>query len=237
MPVQALLLLFPGRMSERFPRLYWRGVAWVFGLRLRVIGQCTTQRPAIFVANHCSWLDIVVLGAVLPGFFIAKGEIARWPLIGWLARLGRAIFVSRSRTTLAREQAMLTARLAKGDNIILFPEGTTSDGRRTLPFASSFLAAVDSPARPAVQPVTVVYDELDFLPVRHYDRPEISWYGDMELFSHYGRIGRRRQLHVTILFDPVIAPGAFAGRKALSKALEALLAGNAAALRQGRHGQ
>jgi len=234
MLIQAMILLFPGRGAELFARIYWRSIGQILGLRLTVVGQVAARRPVIFVANHCSWLDIVALGSVLPGYFVAKSAIAKWPFVNCLAWLGGTVFVTRSRATVGREQNQLLARLAKGDNIILFPESTTSDGRRVLPFSSSFLAIAEAPGGPAVQPVTIVYDGLDGLPVQTYDRPEISWYGDMDMVSHFNGIGRRHSLHATILLDPPIPPGTFAGRKALTAALEARLAGNAAALRQGR---
>lgn len=237
MPVQAMLLVLPGPGKQWFAMVYWRGVASVLGLRVSVIGKLTAERPVLFVANHCSWLDIVALGSVLPGCFVAKADIAHWPLISWVARLGRTVFVTRNRSGVSREQDALSGRLAAGDNIILFPEGTTSDGTRILPFSSAFLALANTPARPWVQPVTLVYDEMDGLPVRRGDRPGISWYGDMDMASHYNGIGRRRSLHATIVLDSAIAPGTFANRKTLSAALEWRLALNAGALRQRRFAQ
>ncbi len=237
MPIQAVMLVLPGRGKEWFARVYWRGVARVLGLRLRVSGTLSPHRPTLFVANHCSWMDVVALGSVLPGCFVAKAEIGRWPLISWVARLGRTVFVSRNRTNVAREQGGLAARLDAGDNIILFPEGTTSDGNRILPFASSFLVVADAAAKPYVQPVTIVYDGLDGLPVLRADRPEIAWYGDMEMAPHFSRLGRRRSVHATILLDAPIPPGTFPNRKILAAALEARIAHNAAALRQGLTGQ
>jgi 1-acyl-sn-glycerol-3-phosphate acyltransferase len=234
MILQAILICLPGRAKERFARRYWRGIAAILGVRLTIRGELTKSRPAVFIANHCSWIDIVALGSILPGCFVAKAEIARWPLISWIARLGRTVFVSRAKTTLARERESLQARLAAGDNIILFPEGTTSDGCRILPFQSSFLAIAEAPARPVIQLVTIVYDELDGLPVRRRDRPVISWYGDMDMASHYPGICRHRSLHATVVMDPAIPAGTYGNRKALSAALEARLAANAAALRQSR---
>jgi 1-acyl-sn-glycerol-3-phosphate acyltransferase len=234
MLIQAVLLHLPGRAKERFAKNFWRGVAAILGVRLTIHGELTKSRPVVFVANHCSWIDIVALGSILPGCFIAKAEIARWPLISWIARLGRTVFVSRSKKTLGRERESLEARLAAGDNIILFPEGTTSDGTRILPFQSSFLAIAEAPARPVIQLVTIVYDGLDGLPVRRRDRPVISWYGDMDMASHYPGIGRHRSLHATVVMDQAIPAGSYANRKALSAALETRLAASAAALRQGR---
>src|ERR1700722_3530220 len=234
MPTQALMLPLPGRAKVRFAMIYWRGLAFLLGLRLTVVGRLPAHRPVLFVANHSSWLDIIALGSVLPGCFIAKGAIDHWPLINWLARLGRTVFVSRHRSTVGTEQAQLAARLAAGDNIILFPEGTTSDGVRVLRFSTSFLALAEMAPLPYVQPVTIVYDRLEGFPVRRHERPNISWYGDMDLASHYARLGRRRHLHATIILDDEIAPGTYADRKALATALEAQVAHNAASLRQGR---
>lgn len=234
MPVQIVLLRLPGRANEHFALAFWRMVARLIGLRLRVIGAPASAeaRPVIFAANHSSWLDIVALGAVLPGYFIAKGEIAAWPGISLIAKLGRTVFVSRMRSKTAAEAEILSARLDAGDNLILFPEGTTSDGARVLPFRSSFLAIAGHSAQPAVQAVVVVYDLLDSLPVCRRNRPMISWYGDMEIASHFAVIGQRR-LHATITLDPPLtAP--LPDRKILAGLLEARIAAKAAELRQGR---
>jgi lyso-ornithine lipid O-acyltransferase len=232
MPVQAVLLACPGRGKEHFARFYWRGIAGILGLKLRIIGQPVATRPVLFISNHSSWTDVVALGAVLPGCFIAKGDVARWPVISWVAKLGRTIFVSRSRGTVVNEQRELERRLAAGDNIILFPEGTTSDGNRVLPFASTFLTLAFCPAAPAVQPVTIVYDRLDGLPVTDEERLEIAWYADMELAPHFLRLARRRSFRATILFGGPVPQGLCANRKTLSAALEREIAGTAAALRQ-----
>lgn len=231
-PVQAVLLRLNGRGKERFAQIYWRGMARVLGLRLRVIGQLPAARPVLFVANHSSWVDIVALGAVLPACFVAKGDVASWPVISLVARLGRTIFVSRARESVGQEQRVLEHRLAAGDNILLFPEGTTSDGNRVLPFASAFFTLAFCPAHPLVQPVSIVYDELDGLPVGCCDRAEIAWYGDMDLAPHFFKLARRRSLRATIVLGAPVPPGAYKNRKTLSAALEAEISATAASLRQ-----
>jgi 1-acyl-sn-glycerol-3-phosphate acyltransferase len=232
MAVQAVLLVLPGRGKERFAMLFWSGVAAIFGLRVTVHGRPASARPVLFIGNHCSWLDIVVFGAHVPGCFVAKGAIASWPVISLIARLGRTIFVSRERASVGREQNQLSRRLASGDNVILFPEGTTSDGTRVLPFSSTFLVLAADASRPAVQPTTLVYDGIDGLPVQRRDRPGISWYGDMVLAPHALIVLRRRRLHATLVFDEAMTPTI--GRKALAVVLEARLSETAAALRGGR---
>ena len=235
MLVQALLLRLPGHAKEFFACFYWRGIRRILGLHITVIGSPAQARPVVFVVNHSSWLDIVALGSVLPGCFVAKGEIAGWPVINLIARLGRTVFVSRAKSGVERERGTILSRLAQGDNIILFPEGTTSDGIRTLRFQTSFLAVAQADSAPFIQPVTLVYDRIEGLPVRKRDRPTLSWYGAMELAAHFfGGVGRFGSYHATLVLDAAIPPASFANRKQLSAALEARLTLNAAALRQGR---
>jgi 1-acyl-sn-glycerol-3-phosphate acyltransferase len=233
--LQALLARLPGRAKERFPRIYWRVLGWILGLEIRMIGaQVTNVRPVLFAANHSSWLDIVALGSVLPASFIAKNEIAGWPVVGTVARLGRTEFVSRGRATLKEEQHRMAERLNGGDNFILFPEGTTSDGNRVLPFLASFLTLAFGEAQPTVQPVAVVYDELDGLPVRRCDRPMVSWHGHMAIGPHAASLLKHKSVRATIWLGEPIAPGEIHNRKELGRVLEAAIGGAAGALRQGR---
>ena len=236
LPVQLVLINRAGPAKVALPLCYWSGVARILGLNIEVTGRIARDparptRPILFVANHSSWLDIVALGAVLPGCFIAKGDIAHWPGISLIARAGRTLFVSRSRGDTRRERSSLESRLDAGDNLILFPEGTTSDGAHTLPFHSSFLSLANRDIAPLIQPVTIVYDQLDGLPVCRRNRPLIAWYGDMDIVSHYARIGRHR-LRVRIVLSPPLP--ASLGRKKLAAQLEADIAARASALRQHR---
>ncbi len=233
LPAQLVLNRRPGNAKVVLPLRYWSGVASILGIRINVVGTVARnhRRPVVFVANHASWLDIVVLGAVLPGCFIAKADVGRWPIVRTIAGAGRTIFVSRQRASTKREQSELGRRLNAGDNLILFPEGTTSDGARILPFRSSFLALAEQPQPPIVQPVTIVFDQLDGLPVCRRNRPLIAWYGDMEIASHYARIGQHN-LRATVVLDEPVDPAI--GRKELSRALETTIENRAAELRQGR---
>lgn len=234
LPVQFLLIRLDGSAKRRLPMIYWSGMARLLGLRLRVVGKPASGdgRPVLFVSNHSSWLDVIALGAVLPACFVAKGDIAFWPGIKYVARAGRTVFVSRARSGTLRERDDLEARLDAGDNLILFPEGTTSDGARVLPFRSSFLAPAERDDAPIVQPVTIVYDRLDGLPICRRNRPLIAWYGDMDIVSHYARLGRH-DWRATIVLDPPV--DGRIGRKMLSAGLERIIADRASAIRQGRN--
>jgi 1-acyl-sn-glycerol-3-phosphate acyltransferase len=231
-PVQALLMLLPGRGKLLFPRVFHRVLCWLIGLRLNVVGQASGRRPVLYLANHSSWLDILVLGATLEACFVSKAEVGRWPLVGTVARLGRTVFVSRARGRTAEETKELRARLAAGDSVILFPEGTSSDGSRVLPFRSSFLAVADAAA--SVQPVSLVYDRLGGLPACRRDRPVFAWFGDMDIATHFWRLARRSGARATVLLHEPADPAGFPDRKVLAAAAARVVSDGAAELRQNR---
>ncbi|GBR45896.1 lysophospholipid acyltransferase family protein [Gluconobacter roseus] len=252
--IQAILIRLPGRLKIMMPRIFWKGVCRILGIKTRVIGQSAGgirsardvregKRPVVFVANHCSWLDIAIIGSELPVVFVAKGEVGKWPLIGTASRLGRTIFVSRNRQETGRELQDMAERLWDGDDIVLFPEGTSSDGSRVLPFLSSFFAVakpgrleqVGLPKAPPVliQPVSVVYDSLEGLPVGRSRRNVFSWYGDMDLAPHLWSFGQWRSMGASLMLHEPITPDDFRSRKELSQATFAAVNGGAAELRRG----
>jgi 1-acyl-sn-glycerol-3-phosphate acyltransferase len=242
MPTQALCLVLPGRPKVAFARLYWALFSRLLGLRVRVVGElahATPGRPVVFVSNHSSWVDVPILGGILDGCFVAKGEVAGWPVIGTIARLGRSVFVSRQRGATSRELDDMRTRLRAGDNLILFPEGTSSDGSRVLPFRSSFFAVAEAGGGPPplLQPVSIVYDRLGGLPTGRASRPVFAWYGDMDIASHFWRLGQHYGLRVTVLLHAPLDPARFPDRKALSQAMWRIVADGASTLRQNRPAQ
>jgi 1-acyl-sn-glycerol-3-phosphate acyltransferase len=235
--VQAVLLLLPGRGKVWFARFYWAVFARIIGLQVRVIGVKPAGgagRRVIYAANHCSWLDIPVLGGRLEACFVSKDEVARWPGVSLIARLGRTVFVSRKRRATGRERDDMKGRLAAGDDLLLFPEGTSSDGARVLPFRSAFFSVAEGEDPPLIQPVSVVYDRLGGLPTRRSTRAVFAWYGDMNLGSHFWRLAQCRGMRVTILLHPPLDPAVIPNRKLLAQRAWAAVAGGAAAMRQNR---
>ena len=231
-PIQAALMVLPGRGDVLFRRFYFRASAWLMGLRIQVVGQQDRGGSVLIVSNHSSWLDIVVLGATLEAVFVAKREVREWPVVRTIAHLGRTIFVSRTRTQTKGEAGAIRDRLTAGDNIILFPEGTTSDGTRVLPFRSAFLSVADH-AR-VVQPVSIVFDRLGGLPACRRDRPLFAWYGDMDLGSHFWRLARRSKTRATVVLHAPLDPKDWPDRKALTAACSEVVSESCATLRQNR---
>ena len=235
MPVQALFLLLPGRPKVAFARFYWSIVARIIGVEIRLIGSpAPSHRPVVYVSNHSSWLDVPVLGGRIEACFVSKDDVARWPVVSTVARLGRTVFVSRQRRATGRERDAMRGRLAAGDNLLLFPEGTTSDGSRVLPFRSSFFAIAEGADPPLIQPVSIVYDRLGGLPTGRAARPIFAWYGDMDLAPHFWQLAQHKGLRASVLLHPPLDPARYASRKALAHAVWQAVADGAAALRQNR---
>jgi 1-acyl-sn-glycerol-3-phosphate acyltransferase len=226
-PVQWGLLKTGAAGAAAVPHLYHRALNRVLGIRRTVAGRPAPQRPLLLVANHCSWLDILVLSAVLPVSFVAKSDVAAWPVFGTLARLQRTIFVDRTRRTATRGvTGEMAARMRAGDAIVLFAEGTSSDHNRVLPFRSALLGA----AREAmgagdgavwVQPVAITYTHADGLPLGRFGRPRVAWYGDMTILPHIWNVLRRGALDAAVSFGDPIPVGAGTDRKAVARQAEA----------------
>ncbi|MBV8766271.1 MAG: 1-acyl-sn-glycerol-3-phosphate acyltransferase [Hyphomicrobiales bacterium] len=209
MGAQALILRFWRNAAGTLPRAFLWWVGKVLGLRVIVKGEIARAAPVLVVSNHVSWIDIIVLGGLVPLSFVAKSEVAGWPIIGTLARLQRSIFVDRTRRTMTADIARsIGHRLVAGDTIVLFGEGTTGDGNRVLPFRPALLASVREAMSASgaggapilVQPLSIVYSGLDGLPLGRADRPSVAWYGDMSLGSHLLRLLAIGPIDVTLCF-------------------------------------
>lgn len=214
---------------RRAPRLWHRLVVRLLGLRIHVHGQPAGRRPLLIAANHVSWTDIMVLAATVDVHFIAKAEVAGWPVFGWLAKLQRTVFIDRARPRSAGEQAgAIAARLADGDPMVLFAEGTTSDGVRLLPFKSTLFSAArmalgvngDVMEGAAVQPVAIVYTRLHGMRMSRRDRMKMSWIGDQTLVPHLGELLGRGGVDVELHFGEPIALGPDADRKQIAREAE-----------------
>ncbi len=191
----------------------------ILGIRRSFSGQ-PMKRNGAAVANHSSWLDIFALNAQQSIYFVSKSEVARWPGIGWLARATGTVFINRRARDAARQRAIFERRLHAGHRLLFFPEGTSTDGQRILPFKSTLFAAFFSMGLYDalwIQPVTLVFSAPKGEDPRFY-----GWWGDMEFFEHLLKtLAARRQGSVHVVYHEPLKVSDFSDRKALAAACEA----------------
>jgi 1-acyl-sn-glycerol-3-phosphate acyltransferase len=233
-PVEFVARRAGWRVADVIPVLFHRLFLRLFGIRVTIRGNPPESgTPTLVLANHVSWLDIPVMASTVPLSFIAKSEVATWPVFGPLSRLQRCIFLDRGRKAATAEVNELVAeRLHRGEIIVLFPEGTTGDGNRVLPFRSSLVGA----ARAALvgegrelresirlQPLAIAYTRREGLPVTRRERPQIAWYGDMDLLPHLAAFAREGPLDAVLWWgEPIVfEPGT--DRKRATAAAEAVI--------------
>jgi lyso-ornithine lipid O-acyltransferase len=218
--------IWPGA-ARRFPHLYFRMVTGLMGIRIDVKGTPLSGAACLYVANHVSWLDILVLSSVAPVCFVAKHEVARWPLFGLLATVGRTIYINRDRRhDVKAVGAAIRQRLSEGECIVIFPEGTSSDGNRLLPFRSALLETADCEVdgkKVPVQPLTIAYTGVYGVPLGRVRRPIFAWHGKMELLPHLLGVGRIGPFEATLSFHPPVTVQEFGGRKSLARHCERVI--------------
>jgi lyso-ornithine lipid O-acyltransferase len=237
MPVQWLGLKTGQDYVRRLPNFYHRMLCRLFRFEVVQRGAPLADGPALLVANHASWLDIVVLSAIGPLAFVAKSEVAGWPFFGTLARLQRTVFVARRASRTAQHRDEIADRLAAGDRLVLFAEGTSSDGNRVLPFKSGLFAAAEREiaGRPtAVQPISIAYTHMDGIPLGRRHRHYYAWYGDMALLPHLWRVLQQRRARIEVICHPPVSLADFTDRKALARHCEAAVASGLARALTGR---
>lgn len=226
-PLQWLALktgVFDGAI---LPRLWHRIAVRALGLRVHVEGEIARQRPLLIAANHISWTDIMVLGSLAGIVFIAKSEVAGWPILGTFARMQRTIFVERAhRGGSARQADEVAGRLAGEDIVALFAEGTTGDGSHLQPFKSTLFGSAQIAIGKQglgsvfIQPVAIAYTRLHGMPMGRLHRTVASWMGSQDLLPHLIALLRERAMDVEVAFGEVIEFTAQSDRKAIARQVE-----------------
>jgi lyso-ornithine lipid O-acyltransferase len=228
LPLQLIGILFDLRLQRSIPHLCHRILCALIGVRIRQVGIRSTASPALILSNHVSWLDISVISALSPVVFVAKSEVARWPVFGWLAKLQRTIFIDRqARHQTGAATREIAGRLLSGDAVVLFAEGTSSDGTRVLPFRSALVGAVHHALGNSahhtsiiVQPMSLAYVGFGGVPIGRALRERVAWYGDADLIPHLARVLASGAVDVTVSWGEAVAYDMSADRKAIAREAE-----------------
>lgn len=219
---------------------YYRALRWILGIRVRVVGQPVRDRAVLFISNHVSWADIVAIGSIVPIAYVSKSEIADWPMVGTAAKSQRTVFVDRARRHQTGDAiAEIVKRLASGTSVVLFAEGTSSDGNRVLPFRSALMGAVKEASARAesgilIQPMSICYTGLNGITMGRQHRPTVAWYGDLDFMPHIKAFIARGAVDAVVTYGEPVAADGTADRKAMTKSLEGAVRQITAATLRGR---
>ena len=206
--------------------LHYSVLCALLRIRIHIVGKPVRDRAVLFVSNHVSWADILVIGSLAPVAFVSKSEVGNWPLVGTTARLQHTVFVDRARRHQTGDAiAEMVKRLANGISLVLFAEGTSNDGNRVLPFRSALMGAVrEAGARSEhgilIQPMAICYTRLHGIPMGRQHRPLIAWYGDLDFMPHFKAFIARGALDVVVSYGEPVVADATADRKVLARSLE-----------------
>jgi 1-acyl-sn-glycerol-3-phosphate acyltransferase len=245
----ANLVLVPLYAAAAGPLRRWRRplqVLWcratraICGIEVHTFGEACRGGPILFVANHVSYLDIPVISETITGCFVAKAEVARWPLFGIIAKVTRTVFVDRVGTAAREQRQELLSRLLNGENLILFPEGTSTDGAGVAPFKSALFGIAENlPAGLGltIQPLSVAYvRDADGAPLSGARRALYCWFGEATMAPHLWRVLGLKGCHAELRFHPPVAVPANADRKVLSAQCRTLIAAGVALSNAGMTG-
>lgn len=214
-----------GRMFQPIRRTWCLGVCAILGIRYDVEGEPLAVCPTIILANHVSYLDIPIIGGLTRATFIAKSEIANWPLFGLIAKVSGTMFIRRHWREALVQRNKLARRLGKGESFVLFAEGTSSLGLDTLPFKTSLLSVaepwvMDKPI--AIQPLTVAYRErADGIAFDRENAEEYAWVGDAELLPHLWQVLKSPGICITLSFGEPVMSWSVTDRKLLGSSMRA----------------
>lgn len=196
-------------------------MCFIFRLKIEKHGQICSERPALFVSNHISYLDIPVIGSALRASFVAKSEVANWPVFGFLSKLQNTAFIDRRRSAAAKEANTLSDNLENGGGLILFPEGTSHTGDKALPFRSNFFEIAVGHTNLPIQPVSIqILMANDKEANSQTIRDVYAWYGDMDLAPHLWAFAKSRGAKLKLTFHEPIRVMPHQDRKILAKLAE-----------------
>lgn len=206
--------VFNAKNMSQFYLYFHRGACWIFSIKCNINGKVSTHQPTLFLSNHVSYLDIIILGAYIPGYFIAKSEVSGWPLLGFLAKLQNTLFFERKGNKVQSQLNVMAHHFNQHKNLILFPEGTSTNGEEVLPFKSSLLKSAELSSEDVmIQPVTICYNKYHNKKMNAYIRDHFAWYGEMPFGSHFFSAAGLGNSVVNIIFHQPVKLSSFTTRK------------------------
>jgi lyso-ornithine lipid O-acyltransferase len=215
LPLMIILAKLRPDYAGRFFKLLTGFTLKIAGIKIEKSGNIENTKSTIYVSNHSSYIDIIILGNLINRSFVAKREVGGWPFIGNIAKLVGTVFIDRTGSKTEESFKMVKETLNKEGGIIVFAEGTTSNGNRVLPFKSSLFKLIEEnpPADLKIQPISIVYTRVNNIPMSMHLRPFFAWYGDMQLIPHLWQMLKFQSVTAEVYFHPSVLATEFKDRK------------------------
>ncbi|MAI29904.1 MAG: hypothetical protein CMP38_06830 [Rickettsiales bacterium] len=204
-PIQYILVKIKLRYRIYIPIIFHKILLRILGIKVKLIGQKISKRPLILAGNHTSYIDIIILGSIMPICFIAKNEIKSWFLFGFLAKLQNTIFIKRKNIKTLESIKNINKDLDSESAIVLFPEGTTNSGKKVLNFKSSLFNLFENNNTLRLQNFSLCYTHVNNMPIDNRTRPQISWYGDMNIITHLLNFLKLSSVNATVVLHPAMS--------------------------------
>ena len=218
-PVQIVILIGFKPHRHSIPKLFHRGLCWLLRVEVVVSGTISAERPTLFVLNHISWLDIPVVGKTLSGSFVAKKDVEGYPVVRAISKLQQTIFIERTRPAIMGHKGEMQQHLENGDNLFLFPEGTSSNGIVVQNFKSPYFALAEREIEGrhlSVQPVTVAYSRLNNIGLTRGTMSIVAWVGDEELLGHIWAFLKKGKITAELRFHEPVKIDDYDSRKTMA---------------------
>ncbi len=206
LPIQVFFILIKSKFRFFLPLIFHKFLLKVLGVKVEILGKPSDHKPLVLVGNHCSYLDIIILGSVLPACFVAKSEIKGWFVFGLLASLQNSIFIDRRNLKVFDSLNRVTQNLSANFATIIFPEGTTNNGRKVLKFKPSLFKIFEDDSTLGLQNFSLCYTHINSMPLDNRMRPFIAWYGGMSLITHLKTLLKHSSIRAKLKFHPNTTP-------------------------------
>ena len=218
LPFQLVIVFLIKKNTYIIPYFFHNLCRRIFGIKIKICGKASGNFPVLFISNHASYLDILILGSLFKTSFVAKKEIAKWPLFGILAKLQNTIFVDRRISSLKSQENQIIEHLNKKNNLVIFPEGTSSDGNKVLPFKSSLFNIFEENLDSGIfiQTITIVYKKINGISLNRIDRKDITWHSNMYLVPNMLNVLKKFSIEVEVIFNQEFLPNKKWDRKKIA---------------------
>ena len=218
LPFQFIIIFFVKNYTYVIPYFYHKICRRIFGIKIKTFGKVSVNFPILLISNHASYLDIIILGSLFKTSFVAKREVEKWPLFGILAKLQNTIFIDRKISSLKIQESKIIKHLNKKKNLVIFPEGTSSDGNKVLPFKSSLFNIFEKNlnAKISIQTITIIYKKINGIAMNRIDRKNITWHSNMDLIPNIFNVLKKLSIEVEIIFNDEFLPSKEYDRKKIA---------------------